>query len=1218
LRWYTGFDKKDSTGKVGYAWSLNGINWTKHPEPVMLTGNYNEWDAASIFDIHVFFDGTLFHAWYNAYCDIYPSPLRIGYAISTDGIHWQKHPANPVLDVGAPGSWDDHGVGVHSMNYNGSYYEMWFDGYDIVYNQVGYAKSFDGFNWIKSSENPVLKIGELGSWDTWLARIPVVVSQDSIYRMWYYGHNNARGCIGYATTSVDEAMTWDTATINKPQKVIRVQVFNRIEYINVDSLANILPGLSDNELIDALNKLALAYSLNDSKKSLNYAEKAIGLAKKENYPEGKAMALYSIGNSQYVMDNYSDALANQLSALWLFDSLNMQIEQGNLLSQIAGIHAYIGSHDLASRYYERALNVFESQSDTTFIIHSLMYLGNSNLKFGDTVSAIKVFQRKLSLVKAIGDKWKEAESYEDLGRCYSARKLDSALYYFNEANNIWDERIAPWNQGYNFLITAEAYSYAGPEYYDKAEEYYLKCANRLERHNMIRMKYGRAELYFKTGRYKSTGEFLNISLHDCQNFLSKQDHQMFTYLNDKMEYEKFLKSYMEKIYHLYFQLDTTLNDDRSALKHHLLATQWGDSIYDDQSRNKMDMMQGKFDAEISKTKISILEKENEIKNLTLKKSRIYLFGLGVLVLIISVGAFIYIRQRKIRAQNVIEIERVKSEKLKELDHLKSLFFANISHEFRTPLTLILGPLEKLLSKTNDVTDKKELAIAKKYAGRLQNLINQLLTISKLESGKMQLHTSETDIVKLVRGYLQAYESLATQKNITLKFAADVEEISVYLDKEKFEQVMNNLLSNAFKFTDEGEIIVSVDIWEPAVGSQQFTNNPNLTGDRRLKSEDLFEKWIQITISDTGCGISPEHINHVFDRFYQAEHQDNSHYEGTGIGLALTKELVELHYGIIKVESEQGIGTSFTITLPLGREHLKDEEIIDEKLEETSPVFSKALSEKHDESFIVSDEINESNDKKPILLIVEDNTDMRFYIREFFENEFGIVEAVDGVDGYMKSIEHIPDIIISDVMMPNMDGNAFCNKVKTDERTSHIPVILVTARASKESRIEGLETGADDFITKPFDGEELQVRVKNLIDQRKKLITHYRKDFELSREDTEEQVLTLDEKFLLNAKTIVQKNLSNPDFEVKDFSSEMALSRVQLHRKLRALVDNSVTEFIRIIRLAHAIDLLQRRDRSISEIAYDVGFNNPTYFSSSFRQQYGLSPTEYLKKIDLEN
>ncbi|MCD4730958.1 MAG: response regulator, partial [Bacteroidales bacterium] len=419
-----------------------------------------------------------------------------------------------------------------------------------------------------------------------------------------------------------------------------------------------------------------------------------------------------------------------------------------------------------------------------------------------------------------------------------------------------------------------------------------------------------------------------------------------------------------------------------------------------------------------------------------------------------------------------------------------------------------------------------------------------------------------------------------------------------------EQVLNNLLSNAFKFTGEGgKIEVIVTPLPPSRGDIQPTLDSSQSG-------------VEIKVTDSGRGISPEHIDFIFDRFYQAGQENNSYYEGTGIGLALTKELVELHHGTIKVDSEFGKGSTFTILLPLGKEHLKPKEIVVEKpVEIASLAFTSEQQDDQEKNVTVKDAAQETNDSQSILLIVEDNADMRLYIREYFEPGYQIIEAVDGLDGYEKSTEHIPNIIISDVMMPRMDGIEFCNKVKTDERTSHIPVILLTARASKESRIEGLETGADDFITKPFDGDELQVRVKNIIDQRKRLSNTLERKFQVSHSTAkvnfeDSGITSMDDKFLQKAKKVVDNNLSNPDYTIEEFASAMALSRFQLHRKLKALLNSSSTEFIRTIRLNYAIVLLKKKAGTISEIAYDSGFNNPTYFSKIFRQKHGMSPSEY--------
>ncbi len=390
------------------------------------------------------------------------------------------------------------------------------------------------------------------------------------------------------------------------------------------------------------------------------------------------------------------------------------------------------------------------------------------------------------------------------------------------------------------------------------------------------------------------------------------------------------------------------------------------------------------------------------------------------------------------------------------------------------------------------------------------------------------------------------------------------------------------------------------------------------------------RGVEISISDTGRGIPPDQLSHIFDRFYQAEAED-SFYEGTGIGLALAKELVELHGGRIEVESVLHQGSTFRIYFPLGHGHLNPDQIVIEPKQDDdlahhsqespkphipyTPYTPSSPTSEDAEALFDVEEPEENNTSQPILLIVEDNADMRSYIREYFENEFHIIEAKDGADGYEKSIKHVPDIIISDVMMPKMDGNEFCSKVKTDERTSHIPVILLTARASKESRIEGLETGADDFITKPFDRDELQVRVKNLIQQRQRtrklLEAKIQKSHNVIQFDFDDSGITsMDAQFLQKVIEIVKQEHSDPEFNTKAFGMAIGLGRVQLNRKIKALTGQTTVSFIRTFRLNRAAELIKKKSATVAEIAYDVGFSSPSYFSECFKLHFGKLPSDY--------
>ena len=562
------------------------------------------------------------------------------------------------------------------------------------------------------------------------------------------------------------------------------------------------------------------------------------------------------------------------------------------------------------------------------------------------------------------------------------------------------------------------------------------------------------------------------------------------------------------------------------------------------------------------------------------------------LIIFSVLYFTWkLRLKRIRIKHDYEMSRFEAEKMHEVDEMKSRFFANISHEFRTPLTLILGLAKKIVEKSKEQTLTEDASVIRRNAKRLNGLVNQLLDLSKLESGNMRLQTSPINIIPLLKGLVLSFASFAERKRITLKFNSDENEIVAYVDKDKFEKIITNLLSNAFKFT-------------PIGGRIEFSITTS-------------DSNIEIAVSDTGIGISSERVDKIFDRFYQVDSSRTREQEGTGLGLALTKELVELHKGKISVESSEGKGSTFTVKLPVGKDHLKPEEIIEGTLdtEEIVPKEVELISEyenakvRSDIEIITEEGLSPDKAEKLLLLIVEDNTDVRNYIKGNLEKEFRILEAINGEDGFKKAIDHIPDLIISDVMMPNMDGFEMCDKIKNDEKTSHIPVIMLTAKATSKDKIEGYETGADDYIMKPFDAQVLRARINNLIQQRIRLREHFRKEgiFEIN----DINVTSADKTFLKKALDIINNHISDETFSVDVFANEIAMSRFQLRRKLIALVGESPSDLIRRIRLTRAAKLLEQNFGNISEIAAEVGFNNPANFAHSFKVHFGVSPSEYL-------
>jgi signal transduction histidine kinase/ligand-binding sensor domain-containing protein/DNA-binding response OmpR family regulator len=565
------------------------------------------------------------------------------------------------------------------------------------------------------------------------------------------------------------------------------------------------------------------------------------------------------------------------------------------------------------------------------------------------------------------------------------------------------------------------------------------------------------------------------------------------------------------------------------------------------------------------------------------------YAIYILLLGASVQSVWRFQVSRLKLRHELEMEHFEADKLREIDEVKSRFFANISHEFRTPLTLIQGPLKQLLSDEFQGQPKKLYRMMLRNSRRLLELINQLLDLSKLESGRMILQARSENIIKIMRGLVLSFTSLAERKKIDLAIEASAESIIGYIDRDKTEKIITNLLSNAFKFTPEGGKI-SVSVKETIPYPMKASNS-----------------GVSITISDTGPGIPPDRLERIFDRFYQVDDSVTRKREGTGIGLALSKELVELHYGQIQVASEVGQGTTFTVKLPLGKQHLKPEEIVEASSEKlASPGIPISLTEV--EATSQSETIPSSKKSLPMILIVEDNADVRSYIRSYLDVDYRNIEARNGEEGLQITIGKVPDLIISDIMMPKMDGIELCRRIKTDERTSHIPVILLTAKADVEAKIEGLETGADDYITKPFDARELQVRVRNLIEQRKRLRERFHRNATLKPKDI--TVTSMDERFLQRALEAIEMHMSDGEFDVAEFCRAVGMSRMNLHRKLRAITGQSTSEFIRILRLNRAAQLLTQKFGNVTEVAYEVGFSNPSYFTECFKKQFGQLPSRY--------
>ena len=589
----------------------------------------------------------------------------------------------------------------------------------------------------------------------------------------------------------------------------------------------------------------------------------------------------------------------------------------------------------------------------------------------------------------------------------------------------------------------------------------------------------------------------------------------------------------------------------------------------------------------------------------------------------------------------LELERVEREKLEEVNRLKLQFFTNISHELRTPLTLIISPLEQLLQEqTGDRKLHKLFTRMHFNANRLLNMINQLLDIRKSEAGLMKLHVEEADIVEFCREIVTSFRNLAKQRDIQLKFSAEPELINAWFDHDQLEKVFFNLLSNAFKFTEDGgKVVFTVRSRSTSGASPALFQSPERSAkteggkDLQPAPEVLRDKknrllpvhfgaqpgWIEITVEDTGAGIPQDQLPYIFERFYQVEKsQEWARKGGTGIGLSLAKSIIENHHGNIGVTSEVGAGTTFRVSLLPGYAHFTEEER--KPLEKLPKYFGTSSAH-----FILPDQPEElvetasvnGNGKpgavsgeKPLLLIVEDNPDVRSYLLENMETDYRIQQAVDGVDGLEKALAEPPDLIIADIAMPRMDGIDLCGKIKTNINTSHIPVILLTARTSLVFKVDGYETGADDYVTKPFHMRLLKARIKNLIESRRKLREKFSRNFDLS--PSEVVINSLDEQLLSQIKIVVEKHIDDSDFSVDQLAHAVHMSRVQLYRKLKSLIGQSPGQVIRVIRLKRALQLLETKQYNVSDVMYMVGYNDLKSFREQFKKEFGVSPSGYEK------
>jgi signal transduction histidine kinase/DNA-binding response OmpR family regulator/lipopolysaccharide biosynthesis regulator YciM len=859
-------------------------------------------------------------------------------------------------------------------------------------------------------------------------------------------------------------------------------------------------------------ELGIAYlRITELDSSRSMLQTGLKVARNSGDRKTEAGIYNSLGNVSKDENNFKAAVEYYLKATDLFQRIPDDAGLTQSLSNVGNVHALMGNYDKALAYAQQSLDIAESINKKSSIAYSNRLLGRIYKKTGKFKEALQVYDIAISTYQSINAKRDAGETYLNKGNIYFE------LSAFSDA----------LTQYFESLRIVRAIS---------------DTANMVYAYSAIGMTYDQINKHPLAFRYLDSASVFSEKLGLLDMLMDVQDALS--------------------------QIHAEEGNFKSAYQHHLLFSQLRDSLLNIRNTNEAEELEARYHAEKKEAQIKALNAQNELKALQLDKSaeaRNYLIGLiGLCIVLLGV---IYSRYR---------IKQKTTRKLEELDEMKSRFFANISHEFRTPLSLILGLINSRIDKGGiHERDSAELEVMARNARRLQSLINQLLDLSKLEAGHMKLNVSKENLRHFFGVTLSSFSSLAEQRGLLYDYTIDNHVNEGFLDHDKIEKIIYNLVSNALKFTDVGgHVHVTV----------------------RQTQQALI-----VEVKDNGMGIPERVLPRIFDRFFQADGSYTRSNEGTGIGLALSKELALLHHGTLTATSKPGEGSCFTLTVPLHLTDYSTDEIA--STPRTALARQQITENTHNVSLAAATDNN-----LPLVLIAEDHPDMGRFIATTLEDHFRVVVTKDGEEGWQKTLDIIPDIVISDLMMPKLDGQQLCQRIKSHEATSHIPVIMLTARADQHSKVQGLKTGADDYLTKPFDAHELRVRVANLIEQRLKLRALFRKEIVLAPKQL--QLASPDAAFLEKAIGLLENHYENSAFGVDEFTLEVGLSRMQLHRKLKSLTDKSPGEFIRQFRLERAKQLLSLKGMSVSDVSYRSGFNNLSNFTKVFKEYTGVTPSEF--------
>jgi len=916
-----------------------------------------------------------------------------------------------------------------------------------------------------------------------------------------------------------------------------------------DSLLSVLPGLKDDSTkVQVYLDLQNEVYRKDLDRALEYATKAADLAGELGLSRMQAEARWVRSNILTELKQFKEAKHECEETLKFFEEANDSGWIASVKMQLAHIARLQGKNELAIANYLEVLTIARELDDKNR--EALVYnsLGGIHKQLKQYDKALENYQQALDLVREINLIPGISACLTNMADTYNKMKdFDNAIRYHQQA-------LALKIEAGDKLGEARVRNSLGVVY-NNLEEFHEASIQFARAHKLaveVGDKWLTAAIEYGMSRSAQGKGNFNESIRRSLEVLKKID--VFEDASFEIEvYTSLALAYGE------------IGDYENAFHSSVKARALSDSLYNEKMVQVTNDLEEKYRNQQNEKEIALLESESELKELQLSKrvnERNAIIAIACIVLVLA--GLLYSQFRIKQKANL---------KLKQLDRIRSNFFANITNEFRTPLTLIKGPIEHLEQNPDEKISREDIKMIRRNTTRVLSLVNQLLDLSEISEGILKLEPTEGDVFKFLRAAASSFNSHAAQRHIDYRVRIPQKPLWTSFDRDKLEKIIYNLLGNAFKFSDEGSV-VSFEV-------------------------SHVRQVLQMQVADSGKGIPQSELPFIFDRFYQVDDSAIKEHEGTGIGLALSKDLVELMDGTITVSSELGKGSYFTVHIPM-------QEIKTGQEQETVNIDLPASNNQEHNTFEWI-----KNDKRalPTILLVEDNQDMRHFIRDQLSGNYKIQEAPDGNQGLQMARQLLPDLIITDLMMPKMDGIEFCEKIKTHINTSHIPVIMLTARAGVDNRVLGLETGADEYLTKPFNANELKARVKNLVEQRLKL----RELFSNQGPKMDPKAVTLtslDQKFLERLLNLLEENHSDHQFGVPQMQEALALSKSQLHRKIKALTNESPGELLRNFRLKRAAGMLSQKSNTVTQIAYEVGFSDLSYFTKCFKELFGVVPSSY--------